>query len=328
MKPTKAPQLQTGEISSDQALEWFQQADLIVIPPYFLTHWKTKKHFFYFEGALLAFEKTRRQYIITGEPAKTSRDDDEKLYQAFISFAHKRKKKVCGFYVGKSWQSAAFAKRPIGTSFRLKLDDYDFGASKAKEVRRSLRKGAASDYTIVKSEEIDQDKLSQLLKTWKKKKLPLKLKFFLSEPKANSTTSSFEKWYVVSKNNQYFSFCSTVPYKNGARTGLYLDHLIYDPFQEKSALSYLVSSLIHNAKNDGVDEINLGLNPFANITSNGFTEKIFKSLYKMPFLYRPKGLHYFKGKFAGQEETEFFFHEKKNSPILSLFGMMQTTLKK
>lgn len=318
--------IEKGEVPAQVALRWFENTDLVKVPSYFLTHWKTKKNFFFVNGALLAFENTKRHLIISGEPALTKGSDEELLYQSFLSFAHKKGRKVCGYCVGKSWHCDFFTKKPLGTSFRVHLDDYDFKSSKAKEVRRSLRKGLSSEYRVIESKDIDLVKFQSLLKKWRTKKLPLELKFLLSQPKQNSPTASFEKWYVVEKNKQYYAFCSALPYNNKAKKGFYIDHLIYDPKNEKSALSFLISSLIQNFKEKGVSELNLGLNPFAKIEPNGILEKAFRVLYHMPFYYRPKGIHYFKSKFAGEEEPEFFFYEKNESLWLSLIGMMKTTL--
>lgn len=318
----------TGEVSPDEALKWFQTADLASLPPYFLTHWKTNKSFFVFKGCLLAFEKTKSQFIVTGEPAVTASADTQALYKTFLNFAHRRKKKVSGYYVGTSWENASFSKKPLGTSFRVHLDTYKFNVSKTKEVRRSLRKGISSGYKILDSSEIDLIKLKALLLKWRSKKLPVKLKFFLSEPQQNSTVAEYEKWYVIEKNEQYFAFCSTLPYRHDGREGYYLDHLAYDPSSEKSALSFLISSLIQDLKKKGAKEINLGLNPFAKIAPKDITSSLFSCLYHMPFLYRPKGLHYFKSKFAGLEEAEFFFYEKKASPLLTLIDMTKAALKK
>lgn len=315
----------SGEVSSTEALSVFNESQFDFIPPYFLTHWKTSKSFFLHNGSLLAFEKTKKHFIISGEPAGASNTDDS-VYKAFLEFAHKKNKKVCGFYVGQNWNKQPFSKKPLGTSFRIDLNSYDLNKPKAKEVRRSLRKGQSQNFKIV--EKIETTKFKTLIKKWKAKKLPLKLKFFLSEPQVHSTTESFEKGYAIEKNGQYFAFCSTLPYKNKGQSGVYIDHLVYDPTEEKAALSFLVSSLIQKKKELGVDEINLGLNPFAKISPNGPIEKLFGLLYHMPFLYRPKGLHYFKSKFAGQEEPEYFFYEEKHSPLLSLLGMMKTTFSK
>lgn len=328
MKPNAQFNMETGEVPSKEALEWFQATELHSVPPYFITHWKTKKCFFFFEGSLLAFEKTKNQLVITGEPASKEVSNEAHLYQSFLDFAHKNNKKVCGYYVGKSWENDSFAKRQLGTSFRVHLDSYDFNSSKAKEVRRSLRKGLSSEYKIIESSDIDVVKLKALLSKWKTKKLPLKLKFFLSLPQQNSPVALYEKWYVIEKNNQYFAFCSTLPYKIKGRKGFYIDHLIYDPYSENQALSFLISSLIYDLKEKGVNEINLGLNPFAEVEPKGSVEKLFSFLYYTPFLYRPKGLHYFKSKFAGQEEPEFFFYEKQAGPWSSLLNMMKTALKR
>jgi len=328
MKSIKKLKIESGEITSDLALQWFKQTDFTSIPPYFLTHWKTKKSFFFFKGSLLAFEKTKRQFIISGEPAVIEEVNVTSLYKAFLDHAHKNKKKVCGFYVGKSWQNDLFEKRPLGTSFRINLDTYNLKASKAKEVRRSLRKGASNEYSIVKSSQIDFVKLKALLDKWKRKKLPVKLKFFLSQPQKNSPTAEFEKWYVIEKTGQYFAFCSTLPYWHEGHEGLYIDHLVYDPLAEKDALSFLISSLIGKLKVQGVHEMNLGLNPFAKVAPKNLIGGLFYSLYHTPVLYRPKGLHYFKSKFAGEEESEFFFYEKQNGPLISLLGITKAALKR
>jgi len=324
MKTNSPYQIKNGLVLPDQALKWLQTVEPLTIPPYFMTHWKTEKSFFHHDGALLAFESTKTHLVLNGEPLTCSKTDCDNLYRAFMDYALKKKKKVCGFYVGESWESSFFAKRHLGTSFRVLLKNYDLDSSKAKEVRRSLRKGQAQGFRVVAPQNIDAEKTRALTQKWKAKKLPIQLKFFLSELNLNSSVKEYEKIYAVEKNDQYFALCSTLPYKNKEAGGLYIDHLIHDPLSEKSALSFLVSSLILQLKSQGLDEINLGLNPFAEVPKKDLIGRLFSYLYLTPLFFRPKGLHYFKGKFAGQEEQEFFFYEKGSSALLSLYGMIKT----
>ena len=254
--------------------------------------------------------------------------DDRIVYEDFLNYAHEQNKKVCGFYVGGPWHRKQFDKKPLGTSSKLEMHEYNIKSSKSKEVRRALRKGASNGYKIVESENIDFDQLKKLIKIWKTRKLPLKIKFLLSEPKVDNQVSSFDEWYAIEKNGRYFAFCSTLPYKVKERQGIYIDHLIYNPIEEKFALSFLISSLLQKFKAENIDEINFGLNPFAKIKGKGLIEKTFLLLYHMPLLYRPKGLHFFKNKFSNQEDPEFFFYEKGNSPLTSLAAMVKTTLKR
>ena len=88
------PKVRNGEISSAEAMSLFQATAFSTTPPYFLTHFKTGKSFFFFDGSLLAFEKTRNQFVVSGEPSVKKNVNIEVVYDEFLSFAHKKKKKV------------------------------------------------------------------------------------------------------------------------------------------------------------------------------------------------------------------------------------------
>lgn len=317
------------EISSEEALQWFQRSIFANIPPYFMTHWKTGKQFFYAGDALIAYEETKHHLIVAGEPLVAAGSSGDELYIAFTEFAQRKGKKVCGYYVGRKWNWSRFFKIPLGTSIRIPLLDYDFQAPEAKEVRRSLRKGQSLNYTaipIYRRQRDDNTKLQKLFKHWKKTKLPFHLKFFLSAPQPENPVDSYEEWFCVEKEGQALAFCSLLPYLRDGELGFYVDHLIYHPEKDPHALSFLISFLIEVLKEEGVSELNLGLNPFARVDQSSWMGRLFGLLYHIPFLYRPKGLHFFKRKFSGIEEREYCFFQRKKNKWLGLADMAKVTL--
>lgn len=317
------------EISPEDALTWFQKSIFIEIPPYFMTHWKTGKKFFYAGDALVAYEETAHHMIVAGEPLVAAGSDGDELYDAFTEFAQRKNKKICGYYVGRKWNWTRFFKIPLGTSIRIPLLDFDLSSPDAKEVRRALRKGQTLDYTaipIYRRQRDDNEKIEKLLVKWKKAKLPLQLKFFLSTPKSKNPVDSYEEWFVVEKDGEALAFCSLLPYLKDGELGFYVDHLIYDPKRDSHALSFLVSFLIEVLKEEGVSELNLGLNPFARVDQKSLMGRLFNLLYHVPFFYRPKGLHFFKRKFSGIEEREYCFFQRKKNKWLGLADMAKVTL--
>ena len=317
------------ETEASQALSWFQKSIFADIPPYFMTHWKTGKSFFYGDDALLAYEETSSHLVVAGEALVAAGSDADELYRAFVDLAKRKKKKICGYYVGNNWFEAQFQKVLLGTSVRIPLIDFDLQSPQAKEVRRSLRKGDKLNYNVssVKlKERVDQERIQNLQVKWKKKKLPFHLKFFLSKPQAENLVDTYEEWFVVEKDGEALAFCSLLPYLNNGELGFYVDHLIYDPSRDSHALGYLVSSLIEMLKEEGVSELNLGLNPFANVDPTSLMGRFFGFLYRVPFFYRPKGLHYFKKKFSGVEEDEYCFFQKEKSKWPGLIEMAKVTL--
>ncbi len=317
------------EISANEALKWFQRSIFVDIPPYFMTHWKTGKKFFYGGDALIAYEETNQHLIVAGEPLIGAGSTGDELYMAFTDFAQRKKKKVCGYYVSRKWNWSRFFKIPLGTSMRIPLQDFDFQGSDAKEVRRALRKGQNLNYTAIpvyRKQRIDNEKLSQLFKRWKKAKLPLHLKLFLSSPKPENPVDSYEEWFCVEKNERALAFCSLLPYLRDGELGFYVDHLIYDPKTDPHALSFLISFLIEVLKEEGVSELNLGLNPFARVDQTNLMGRLFGMLYHIPFLYRPKGLYFFKKKFSGIEEREYCFFQRKKNKWWGLADMAKVTL--
>tara|TARA_A100001015_G_scaffold225834_1_gene254992 strand:+ start:530 stop:1549 length:1020 start_codon:yes stop_codon:yes gene_type:complete len=317
------------ESSPKEALEWFQRSIFSDIPPYFMTHWKTGKKFFYAGDAMLAFEETPQHLIVAGEPLVAAGSDDIDIYNAFLSFAQRKKKTICGYYVGKKWSWSRFFKVPLGTSIRIPLDDFDIQSPDAREVRRSLRKGQKLNYQavpVLKPLREDNKKLQKLFKKWHRAKLPFHLKFFLSKPKSDSPIDSYEEWFVVERQGEPLAFCSLLPYLRDGELGFYVDHLIYDPKRDPHALSFLISFLIEVLKEEGVSELNLGLNPFARSDQSSLMGKLFGLLYHIPWFYRPKGLHFFKRKFTGLEEREYCFFQSHKNKWLGLADMAKVTL--
>jgi lysylphosphatidylglycerol synthetase-like protein (DUF2156 family) len=317
------------EIGAEEALRWFQCSIFADIPPYFMTHWKTGKKFFYAGDALLAYEETNNHLIVAGEPLVAAGSSEEDIYVAFTEYAQRKKKKICGYYVSRKWNWSRFFKIPLGTSIRIPLLDYDFTSSEAKEVRRALRKGQSRDYTaipIYRRQRADNSKLQSLFKTWSKAKRPIHLKFFLSSPQPENLVDSYEEWFCVERDGEAVAFCSLLPYLRDGELGFYVDHLIYHPDKEPHALSFLISFLIEVLKEEGVSELNLGLNPFARVDRSHLMGRLFGLLYHIPLIYRPKGLHFFKKKFSGIEEPEYCFFQRKKNKWWGLADMAKVTL--
>ncbi|MCB0377762.1 MAG: DUF2156 domain-containing protein [Bdellovibrionales bacterium] len=315
---------------ADEALRWFQKSIFSDIPPYFLTHWKTGKRFFYAGDALIAYEETLQHLVVAGEPLVAAGSDASEVFQAFREFARRKKKKICGYYVGRQFTEPHFFKVPLGTSVRIPLQDFDLSSPDAKEVRRALRKGQQHDYTalpIYRKDRADQSRVFGLYRNWKRAKLPFHIRFLLSKPCANNPVESYEEWFVVEKNGECLAFCSLLPYLQDGELGFYVDHLMYDPKRDPHALSFLISFLIEILKEEGVSELNLGLSPFARVGRESLMARLFSLLYQVPFLYRPRGLHAFKKKFAGIEEKEFCFFQNKNNKWLGLADLAWVTLR-
>ena len=317
------------EISPDKAFFWFQKSVFTDTPPYFLTHWKTDKRFFYAGEALIAYEETPQHLVVAGQPLVAAGFTDKVVYRSFREFAERKKKTICGYYVGKKWGWDSFHKVPLGTSIRVFLDEFNIEASKACQVRRAWRKGKQRGYDVVsipEDERIENWQIKNLFKKWRSRKFFLNLKFFLSSPKFHRFVNPYEQWFIVKKDGDCLAFCSLLPYLAGGRYGFYIDHLIYDPTRESQALSYLISFLIGVLKQSGIVELNLGLNPFARTDRKRPIGRFFHFLYNVPFLYRPKSLHFFKSKFAGTEEREYCFFQNQEDQWAGLFDMAKVTL--
>jgi hypothetical protein len=81
------------EITPSEALSWFQRSIFADIPPYFMTHWKTDKKFFYAGDALLAYEETANHLIVAGEPLIGAGSTGDELYGAFTEYAKRLNKR-------------------------------------------------------------------------------------------------------------------------------------------------------------------------------------------------------------------------------------------
>lgn len=317
------------ETTPEAALSWFQRSIFANIPPYFMTHWKTGKKFFYAADGLLAYEETAHHLIVAGEPLLAAGAEEDGIYSAFHQFAKRKKKRICGYYVSKEWSRSRFFKIPLGTSIRVPLEEFDLKAPQAREVRRALRKGKELNYNAIpvyRRQRNENHKVYDLFKKWQSKKLPFQLKFFLSMPQAQNPVDNYEEWFMVEKDGETLAFCSLLPYLRNGELGFYFDNLLYDPERDPHALSFLISFLIEILKEEGVNELNLGLNPFARVEPTTLMGRLFSLLYRVPFFYKPKGLHFFKRKFAGIEEREYCFFQRKKNKWWGLADMAKVTL--
>ncbi len=315
-------------MSPEEAFKWFQKTQFLSSPPYFLSHWKTGKKFFYAEGALLAYEETRSHLVVAGEAAFKEGADKKSVYDLFGVFAKNKNKKLCGYYVGEKWKNEGFYKIQVGTSSSVCLKTFDLTAPCAKEIRRSLRKGEDLEYSVkaIPIEERGGSNVDELFAKWKKSKPLLTLKFFLSSPQKNGETAFLEKWITVEKGGETLAFCSLLPYFQEGELSYYVDNIVHNPQKDFHALSFLISSLILSLKAEGVGSLNLGLNPFAKIEGVGMLKNLFRLLYKSPVLYKPRGLHFFKSKFSNLEQEEFCFFQSKRGSLLGLLNMARVTL--
>lgn len=317
------------ETEASQALSWFKKSIFSDIPPYFMTHWKTGKRFFYGNDAILAYEERSTHLVVAGEPLVAAGSDSEELYRAFLNFAERKGKKICGYYVGQDWYEPQFFKAALGSSLSIHLYEYDREDPSSKEIRRALKKGDQQNYRLVsikKKNRLDQERVSRLQLKWQKKKFPFQLKFQLSKPQWNSLVDSYEEWFLVEKEGEALAFCSLLPYLINGELGFYVDHLIYDPDKESHALSFLISSLIEMLSEEGVRELNLGLNPFSDAESNQMMGRSFNLLYRVPLLYRPKGIQFFKKKFSAVEDKEYCFFQKRDNKWLGFTSLVKARL--
>ena len=317
------------EINDHEAFSWFQNSVFLDTPPYFLTHWKTGKKFFCANEALIAYEETSQHLVMAGQPLVAADSSERGLYQSFREFARRKKKTICGYYVGEKWRGGSFYKVPFGTSIRILLDEFDIESPRANQVRRAWRKGQQRGYHVVsvpEDQRTDNQQIRTLFSQWEGSKSVLKFKFFLSSPKVNHFVDPYEQWFTVKKDGQCLAFCSLLPYLVNGEYGFYVDHLVHDPTRESYALSYLISFLIGSLKQSGITELNLGLNPFAQVDRNHPMGRFFNFLYNIPFLYRPKRLHFFKSKFAGTEEREYCFFQNQEDQWSGLVDMAKVTL--
>lgn len=319
-------------VNTHQAFKWFKENHFNNIPPYFLTHWKTNKKFFQAHHGLLAYEETSKYLVVAGEPLMAEDEEGHYLKKAFFEFAKRKNKKICGYYVSDEWHWTRFSKVPLGTSIYIPLQSYDFQSPKARETRRALRKGHERKYQVIEADHKHQSEILKLHKVWKKHKLPLRIKFFLSSPLQLQlqpqliSTPELERKFIVKKDGECLAYCSLVPYLSHGKKCFYIDHLIYHPEKEKQSLSFLVSYLIKTLKEQNIAELNLGLNPFAHNTPGKGLARFFDWLYFNPFYYKPKKLYYFKSKFSGIEKTQYCFYEQSLHPIKAVLGLARVTL--
>jgi len=313
-------------IPAQEALAWFQESEFADTPPYFLTHWKTHKKFFYALGGLVAFEETPRELVIAGEPLLAdSGATREQVLEIFCQMAERKKKGVCGYYVGPEWESERFSKAMVGASMVVPFESYDLKASRFKEVRRALRKGVERGFSVVSIAKTEEARVKALYSKWRSRKSALDVQFILSQPQPNHMVHDYEEWFAVEKDGELLAFCSLLPYVKKGHLSFYLDHLIRHPDKESHAMSYLLSFLLETLNEQGVHEFNLGLSPFVNAGAKTKMEKLFALFYKWPFWYRPKGLHSFKKKFGGQEQSEYCFFNHDENKMRQLAEMADVT---
>lgn len=314
--------LEIEHFSAQQKKNLFKEIEVFSKFPLDLVGLKTNKKVF--EDVLngwVFFEETSKQVIIAGEPVTKTKQNE--LMSSFISWAEKRQKSVCGYYVSEDFTHEYFDKYELGTSSVINLDSFTTKGYAARDIRRALNQGEKSNLYFIEGckKSISCDEIDSIYSNWRKSRRGPRVKFLLSPPNIEIC----ERVFCVRENEKIAALVSLFSYIKQGRKCYYLDDMIQHPRGHKLAMDFLLSSLILKLKREGALELSLGLNVFDGV---GFNSRL--KLYLTPFCflewpYRYRGLRKFKSKFTKTRVKRYLILSKKRSFLLQMKAIMQVT---
>ena len=278
--------------------------------PLHQTFRKNEKKVFKSEKGKVFFEESYWHLVMAGEPVVSPRFEMAELLKDFLSFAKRRRKRVCGYYCSEAFNEMdLFQKRQIGTSTVLCLSNFNLKGREKRDLRRALNQGERDQLTFEEiktgTRKVDS-KLDQLYQKWICTRRGPRIGFLLSPPCIEKSDRCFAVW----EKNELIAFVSLFAYEQEGKCSYYVDDMIHDPQGHRFALNYLLAEICLLLKKERVGHLSLGLNVFDGMNRSGVLGwgLSFFDFFQWP--YKSKGLFLFKRKFSHRTVPRYLIKER------------------
>jgi phosphatidylglycerol lysyltransferase len=252
-----------------------------------------------------------------GDPIAADKDVREILRQ----FAAEFKPSFCQVSesTAQILDSMGYYVNQMGVDSILDLPTYDFCGKEKEWLRYAANWIGRRGYTIREAtfDEIDVDEIEAISEAWRKTRtIKQKEVRFLCRPIVLTDEPDVRKFYLYSPENDPIAFVYFDPlYRDGKVFGYVTAIKRRHPDAPLYAEHAIMKHAIELLKNEGVEQIRLGLSPGAFIENNRFRasrftnwsfQRGFDSTLINRFFYNLKGHASYKRRFRGQEEKTYY----------------------
>lgn len=214
------------------------------------------------------------------------------------------------------YEKFGYFSTQFGIESVIDLNNWNLKGKKKQVLRTSLNQ--AKKQGIVVSENYTESRHNQFSKQWMKtRKLDSREIRFLIRPMNMAYQEGTRKFFAYQEDT-LIGFIFFDPVFSNGKVISYVPNISRFDRSFKQGIFYTIMiAAMDIFKNEGIEQIHLGLSPFAVNDSNslfeaGFPKKMVRFLYKNGNrIYSFKGMHFTKSRFRGAEYRTFCAHKGK-----------------
>ena len=230
-----------------------------------------------------------------------------------------------GFYINE-----------MGVDTTLRLSDYNFDGKHKEWLRYAANWTAKRDFKILEAgfDQITPDQVEEVSETWRiTRTVKRKEVRFLNRPIVLHDEQNVRKFFLLSPERKLLAFVFLDPiFRDGNVIGYVTSFKRRHPEAPLYAEHAIMKRIIETLKQEGVEQLNLGLSPLAGIQdkdfrcnpmTSGLFRRMFDSKWLNRYCYNVVGHAEYKSRFRGEEEKVYFASQSRfNTPrLLALIGL-------
>lgn len=287
------------------------------------------------ESGYIAFRRRWGMTFVLGDPV-CSNENRPVILERMIQ-SHKR---VSFCQIGADTASLlseqGFYINEMGVDTTLDLADYDFKGKEKEWLRYASNWTRKRDYRIVEStfDEVTPEQVEGVSEAWRRTRTVKRKEVrFLNRPIVLEDEKDIRKFFLFSPEGQLLAFVFLDPlYRDGKVVGYVTAFKRRHPDAPLYAEHAIMKFIIETLKEEGVEQLKLGLSPLAWIEDkqyrfNRLTHRGFRYVYKAGWVnrmfYNLIGHAEYKRRFRGREEKVYFASAARfNTPrMMALVGL-------
>ena len=230
-----------------------------------------------------------------------------------------------GFYINE-----------MGVDTTLQLSDYDFDGKHKEWLRYAANWTAKRGFEILEAgfDQITPDQVEEVSEAWRiTRTVKRKEVRFLNRPIVLLDEPNVRKFFLLSPEGKLLAIVFLDPiYRGGNVIGYVTAFKRRHPDAPLYAEHAIMKRIIETLKQEGVQQLKLGLSPLARIQDNDYrcnrmTSGLFRRMYNSQLLnrycYNVVGHADYKSRFRGEEEKVYFASQSRfnSRRLLALIGL-------
>lgn len=229
-----------------------------------------------------------------------------------------------------------FTINEMGVDTTLRLSDYNFDGKHKEWLRYAANWTAKRGFEIFEAgfDQITPDQVEEVSEAWRiTRTVKRKEVRFLNRPIVLQDEPNVRKFFLLSPEQKLLAFVFLDPiFRDGKVIGYVTAFKRRHPDAPLYAEHAIMKRIIETLKQEGVEQLNLGLSPLAGILDNDFrcnhtTSYLFRRMFDSRWLnrycYNVVGHAEYKSRFRGEEEKVYFASQSRFNcgRLLALIGL-------